>query len=126
MTKFSITLFQNRLTSIGEKKEYTWPDFVAEFEHQVGQKDGVAFTAGAFAGNERKVIKALSRSLVILDVEQIASTETGEIGRQPPGVNELAAKLTAQNVSALIYTTHTHFPDAPRYRVIFPLDRTII
>jgi erythromycin esterase-like protein len=120
MSEFSITLFKNRLTNFGEKKEYNWPGFVAEFEHQVGQKDGVAFTAGTFAENERKAIKALSRYLVILDVEQITSTETGEIGRQPPSVNELAAKLTAQNMAAVVYTTHSHSPNAPRYRVIFP------
>ena len=126
MTKLSITFFENKLSSIGKKNEFTWSDFKAEFVHQVGPKDGVAFTAGTFAGNERKTIKASSRDLIILDVEQITSMETGEIYRQPPDVDKLAAILTAQNMAALIYTTHSHSPDAPRYRVIFPLDETII
>jgi len=122
MTTVTITLFKNKLTNEGEPRTTSWADFVQQFKHQVGPKDGLAFTGGTFVGNHRKAQNAQMRSLVVLDVEQLESSKTGGSGQQPPSVNVLADILKTLGWTAVIYTTHSHRPDTPRYRVVLLLD----
>ena len=122
MTKIVITLFKSSTASIGVVRSVEWADFAPEFKHEVGPKDGTAFACGTFKDSHRTTKQAQSRSIVGLDVEQIASLSTGEIGPQPPSVDALAAKIKATGYAAVIYTTHSHSPEAPRYRVVMPLD----
>ena len=122
MNTVTVTLFKNKLSNEGEPKNTSWADFAQQFKHQVGPKDGLAFTGGTFVGNHRKANNAQMRSLVVLDVEQLASSKTGGSGQQPPSLNVLADRLKKLGWSAVIYTTHSHKPDAPRYRVVLLLD----
>jgi len=123
MSTINITLFKNKHASIGENRSPTWDEFASELKHKIGPKDGLAFTAGTFVGNIRKIESAQSRSIICLDIEQIKPSKTGELGPQPPTVNILATKLKSLDLTAIIYTTHSHRPDAPRYRVILLLDQ---
>ena len=122
MNTVTVTLFKNKLSNEGEPKTTSWADFAQQFKHQVGPKDGLAFTGGTFVGNHRKANNAQMRSLVVLDVEQLASSKTGGSGQQPPSVNVLADRLKKHGWSAVIYTTHSHKPDAPRCRLVLLLD----
>jgi len=124
MTTISITLFKNHLASLGETRSTTWKEFSRELKHKSGPKDGLAFTCGTFVGNVRKAQNAQTRTLISMDVEQLKSTRTDEIGNQPPSVNVLADRLKKLGWSAVIYTTYSHKSDAPRYRVVLQFDKT--
>lgn len=122
MNNISITLFESSTAKIGEIRTLPWPAFASELKHRVGPKDGTAFACGTFKDGHRTSNKVQSRKIVAIDVEQIVSRSTGEIGPQPPSVDALAEKIRATGYAAVIYTTHSHTPDAPRYRVVMRFD----
>lgn len=123
MPNITITYVKNRFANVGEAKTISWTEFANELRHQIGTKDGTAFTSGTFVGNHRKASNAQSRAIFVYDAEQMVSPATGEIGQQPPSVNVLAARIKRAGYAAVIYTTYSHKPDAPRYRVGLLLDR---
>lgn len=90
--------------------------------HQEGEKDGLALTCAAFKRDVlpgygiRGNANLLSRSLIALDIE--TSTATGEVPVPLPAV---ADYLAAKRLAAVLWTTHSHTPEEPRYRVLMPL-----
>jgi hypothetical protein len=86
-------------------------------DHRPGDKDGVALICGLFAPGETRSSKTvLERELIALDVEQ--NKETGEV---PPDPESVTHYLMAKRLAAVIWTTHSHTIELPRYRILLPL-----
>lgn len=75
-------------------------------------KDHGGFVAGVLKGGRRKVDTVVSRSMVALDGDRI----------EPEFLEDYEKKVSY--VSAL-YSTHSHTPDTPRVRLVFPLARDV-
>lgn len=75
-------------------------------------KDIGGFIGGYCVNGQRKAGSVLHRQLVTLDMDY--------------GKKDLWEDITLlYGCAALIYSTHKHKPEAPRYRVVIPLDREV-
>jgi putative DNA primase/helicase len=88
------------------------PETFAEYTNmtktqQSKAKDTGGFVGGGLKGGRRKAQNVLSRSLIALDAD-FADVE-------------FADRVRALGYEAVIYSTHSHTPEKPRLRVIFPL-----
>lgn len=114
------------------KPEYlTWDEFVdrlrkvrrtsetmAQYDkmHNIGRgkiKDGPAFVGGLVRGGRRKKENVDTRSLITLDVDH---ADDGFL---------FAAELVLGGTAYVIYSTHSHRPEKPKYRLIVPADRSM-
>jgi len=114
------------------KPEYlTWAEFVdklrkvrrtSETMDQYGKmqnvgrgkvKDGPAFVGGLVRGGRRKKENVDTRSLITLDVDH--------------GEDDFSftCELVLGGSAYVIYSTHSHRPDRPKYRLIVPVDRAM-
>ena len=75
-------------------------------------KDKGGFVGGRLKNNRRKVEAVVNRSMLTLDVD---NAETGFIERFTTGCR----------YTAVLYTTHSHTPEAPRVRLLLPFTRDI-
>ena len=73
-------------------------------------KDHGGFVAGVLAGGRRKVVE--SRSMIALDGDRIDKDFLDNYDANAP-------------FTSFLYTTHSHTPENPRVRLIFPLTRDI-
>ncbi|KEO84772.1 virulence protein E [Tumebacillus flagellatus] len=115
------------------KPEYlTWDEFVdrlrkvrrtsetiAEYDkmHNIARhkaKDGPAFVGGLVRGGRRKKENVDTRSLITLDADHI--TDDGFL---------FACELVLGGTAYAVYSTHSHRPHAPKYRLVVPADRTM-
>ena len=76
-------------------------------------KDVGGFVAGALNGPRRTVSAVEDRSVVTLDLDNIPAGETDLI----------LSRVEALGCGYCIYSTRKHRPEAPRLRVLIPLDR---
>lgn len=77
-------------------------------------KDVGGYVAGALTGPRRKAGTVAGRDVLTLDLDNI-----------PPGATDsVCARVEALGCGYCIYSTRKHRPDAPRLRVLLPLDRT--
>ena len=81
-----------------------------------GERDGIkdkgGFVAGKLKGVRRKKTEVLSRSMITLDGDRLS-----------PGFFEEYEEK--HHCLTVVYTTHTHLPDAPRARLLMPLQRDV-
>lgn len=77
-------------------------------------KDGPAFVGGLVRGGRRKKENVDTRSLITLDADH-----TGD------GDFLFAAELVLGGSAYVIYSTHSHRPDKPKYRLIILVDRAM-
>ena len=93
----------------------TVADYKAMTKTQRGKvKDIGGFVGGAVLdGGRRKADAILSRSLVTLDIDY---------GK--PGTVETVRELL-DGTAWCLYSTHSHTPEAPRYRLVLPLSREV-
>lgn len=115
------------------KPEYlTWGEFVDRLRkvrrtsetmaaydklHNIGRqkiKDGPAFVGGLVRGGRRKKENVDTRSLITLDADHIH--DDGFL---------FACELVLGGTAYVVYSTHSHRPDKPKYRLIVPADRTM-
>lgn len=75
-------------------------------------KDHGGFVAGVLKGGRRKVDTVVSRSMVALDGDRIEPEFLERYEKDIP-------------YASALYTTHSHTPDAPRVRLVFPLARDV-
>ena len=68
----------------------------------------------------RKAVNARTRTAITLDIEE--SKATGEL---PPAVGDIVHRLQALALASVAWTTHSHVPARPRYRVLVPLSAEI-
>jgi hypothetical protein len=113
--------------AIGDPERMTWAAFCDVFGwRREGEKDGPNFIPARFKmepdGRHVRRLKRnlLARTAVALDCE--VNKETGE---PPPVIGDAVARIIAAGWAAVVYTSHNHRPDAPRYRIVLPLSEEI-
>ena len=74
-------------------------------------KDIGGFVGGALSSGRRKAANVLNRSLVTLDLDDAVSSAWDD------------AALWGWRMA--MYSTHSHTPEQPRLRMVFPLDRVV-
>ena len=110
------TFFRDAHDRYGQRVATTWDALAARcLDHRTGEKDGPALSAGIFDG-PRGNANLVERAFVALDIE--ANPATGEV---PVDVEIKADYLAARGIMCAIWSTHSHTPDRPRYRVLLPL-----
>lgn len=77
-------------------------------------KDVGGFVGGALSGPRRKAGAVAGRDLLTLDLDHIP----------PGGTQDVLRRLEGLMCGYCVYSTRKHAPEAPRLRVLFPLDRT--
>src|SRR5699024_6340386 len=75
-------------------------------------KDHGGFVAGVLSGGRRLVSTVASRSMIALDGDYVAGEFLSEFKNLTP-------------YTSCFYTTHSHMPDNPRIRIVFPLTRDV-
>lgn len=114
------TFYRDSHDNLGIQVITTWQRLVERLSrHEVGNKDGPALACATFNGLRRNA-NIVERSMVALDIE--ASQRTGEV---PIPFAAMADHLAVRRVQAMIWTTHSHAPDMPRYRVLMPLSEPL-
>lgn len=93
------------------------PESAEEYAHFTkAQKDTVkdhgGFVAGVLQGGRRKIDTVESRSMIALDGDRI-------------NAEFLEGYESAAPYTSVLYSTHSHTPDSPRVRVVFPLTRNV-
>ncbi|MBM6680073.1 virulence-associated E family protein [Pseudoflavonifractor capillosus] len=76
-------------------------------------KDVGGFVAGTLNGPRRKASAVTGRDVLTLDLDNIPAGDTESV----------CARVAALGYGYCIYSTRKHRPDAPRLRVLLPLDR---
>ena len=77
-------------------------------------KDVGGYVAGALNGVRRKAGTVVGRDVLTLDLDNIPAGATDSV----------CARVETLGCGYCIYSTRKHRPDAPRLRVLLPLDRT--
>ena len=131
MNEYTVSVGRSRTETNWVKKTVTWdaltrrlkavkrtPESVADYKAmsrpQRGKvKDTGGFVGGAIDGGRRKGDSITSRSLVTLDIDY-GQADTPEI----------IADVLYDTAWAL-YSTHSHTPEAPRFRLVVPLSREV-
>jgi len=80
-------------------------------EYRTKQKDQGGFVGAYMQGGRREKSAVMHKQLVALDADYLKT--------------DLISRLKALPIASMYYTTHSHTPAAPRYRVLFPLDRPV-
>lgn len=94
--------------SLAEYLRYTKPK-------QDDLKDVGGFVAGTLQGGHRKANAVTGRDVLTLDIDHVAAGGTDDVLRRVDGLG----------CGYAVYSTRKHSPDAPRLRVLLPLDRTV-
>ena len=131
MKTYKITTGRSRLETDWKQREITWPQLCAKLakakrtaetaaeykamsKAQRGKvKDCGGFVGGTLRGARRKATEVTGRSLVTLDIDY---------GKA--GVADIVADALAGTAWCL-YTTHSHTPQEPRFRLVIPLSREV-
>lgn len=114
------TFFRDSHDRDGRRASVTWEALAQRCaQHDEGEKDGGAICGAIFNGS-RSNANLVERTLVALDIE--SHPVTGEV---PLPFDAMADYLAARGVQSVIWTTHSHTADAPRYRVLLPLEAPI-
>ena len=113
----------------GTPETLTWTDIVSIIadNRRIGEKDGCDLIPVRFERESgrprvvrRKAVNARARTAILLDIEQ--NKATGEL---PPPVTDSVNRLNALQLASVVWTTHSHTAERPRYRVMVPLDSEI-
>lgn len=123
-----IAVAKTRLAKNWKNRKVRWSDLVkrcrntvrthetvadylrAPQEEQARIKDVGGFVGGYLAGGLRKTGNVTMRSVATLDIDF--------------GTENVWEDFTLQfDFAALLYSTHKHTPEKPRYRLVFPLSR---
>ena len=129
--EFQISVGRSRTETAWMNKTVTWQSLTARLQTvkrtaesvadyramsrpQKGKvKDNGGFVGGTISGGRRKGDSLTARSLVTLDIDYGVS-DTPDI---------IADVL--YGTAWCLYSTHSHTPDAPRYRLVVPLSREV-
>lgn len=113
--------------AIGDPERTTWGCFADVFWwRREGAKDGPSLVPARFTlepdGRHVRRLKRnlLARTAIAIDCE--TNKTTGEI---PPALGAAVARLRTARWAAVIYTSHNHRAEAPRYRIVLPLSEEI-
>lgn len=128
--KFNIAIGKSRTDKKWKNQQIEWDEFkdrvskthrtaetIDEYfsfkkDRQDEIKDVGGFVGGYLSGGRRLVSSVLNRQLITMDADS--------------ATKDFWEKFCLQYDSeALIYSTHKHTPESPRYRLIIPLDREV-
>ena len=130
MREFKISCASSRKAAKWKNMKITWPDlcsrlkttkFTAETQEEYramskddrdAAKDKGAFVGGSLKDGRRKIVNVECRSLITHDVD---SPELDFLDRFTQGFQ----------YAAVVYSTHSHTPEKPRYRVVIALAEDI-
>lgn len=91
----------------------TFAEYLSVKKDRQGEiKDIGGFVGGYLNGGRRKANTVAERSLLALDIDQGSADFWGTF-------------QMLYDCGAALYSTHSHSPDAPRYRLLIPLDRSV-
>ncbi len=131
--KITLSVANTRKSILWQPWETTISGLYAKLEHPVRSTESMAeylglkkaqqdelkdvggFVGGTLDGGRRKANAVTGRDLVTLDFDAIP----------PYGDQPIIITLERMGYGYAAYTTRKHMPQAPRLRVIFPLDRTV-
>lgn len=100
---------------VPQRSTETVAEYLAMTKGQQDQlKDVGGYVAGALNGTRRKANAVAGRDIITLDLDSIPNGQTEDV----------CARVEALGCGYCIYSTRKHRPDAPRLRVLLPLDRT--
>jgi predicted P-loop ATPase len=135
--KFQLLSFQNRYAKTGVIQELSFETMFNAFqknairtketmeEYKKGDrdfklkcKDKGGFIAGTSDGNTRDALSITSRNMITLDMDYCPTNVLDIIREKQDVKKEL-------NFRFLVYSTHSHTPQEPRYRIIVPLTEVI-
>lgn len=110
--------------------DWPWSKLVAMLsrKRRQGPKDGACMVLAQFemdpGGPNQRVRRQAKnlrmRTAVALDIE--TNKQTGAV---PPSVTEAIARIEALHLSAVVYTSHSHTPDLPRFRVVVQITEPV-
>lgn len=127
--RFTVSRFNKAIVSgpaYGDMQTTTWSDFTTQIQQRrQGQKDGpnVIFATFRLEPNgrvRRTADNLVARTAIALDIE--ASKETGGV---PPSITDAANRVKDQGWKAVVYSSHSHTEEAPRYRIVVPLSHEV-
>ncbi len=101
--------------------EGTWGELAALLAHghqERDDKDGPGVVLAEMSKPYRAAANVARFDAVLMDMDSHGDT-------QPPHPEDAADMLAAAGLAGVIYTTHSHTDDAPRYRVVVPLAEPI-
>ena len=115
--------------ALGTPETLAWVDLsdIVSNNRRVGAKDGCNLIPSRFEREpgkprvvRRKAVNARARTAIALDIEE--NKATGEL---PPIIGDVVHRLQTLALATIVWTTHSHVPGRPRYRVLVPLSREI-
>ena len=128
--QLDIATAHSRLSKKWKNKKWKWSELVARCqetkrtgesvkeylkmtrEEQSDIKDVGGFVGGYLSGGTRKTANVMWRSVATLDIDY--------------GTANVWDDFTLQfDFAAMLYSTHKHTADKPRYRLVFPLSRNV-
>lgn len=130
MNEIWLSVGRHRKETKWKNKKFTWPELLQRFsqcqytgetvkeyaamslDEQAPIKDVGGFVGGSIQGGRRKKGAISYRTLVTLDLDDAPADFFFEFA-------------LSYSCAACVYSTHKHTPDAPRLRLIIPLDREI-
>lgn len=128
---FVVSVGESRKSKKWKRTNFKWPDFVERCTQTLRTKETAAqyaalskdakgdikdvggFVAGSLNGERRKKENIISRSMLTLDLDFVA-TSAADLW------DEIDASL---EYTALVYSSHSHTPEKPRLRLIIPASR---
>ena len=78
-------------------------------------KDVGGFVGGELSDGKRRAASVKGRDIIVLDLDNLP----------PGGTDDILRRLDGLGCGYCCYSTRKHRPEAPRLRVILPLDRTV-
>jgi hypothetical protein len=130
---YPVVFFDYKKSTLGHLEELTWEEFCNRIRHkQCDDKEQAGLFAGALLkedhhprtgeiGHRRCKEHVERRSLVILDIDCKESHAL-----KAPQALEIVDRLKHHwKGQWAFYTSHSHTPQAPRYRIVFPIDATL-
>lgn len=131
MTKINISTGQSRKEMNWKNVEVSWENFCEKLKTPVRTKEthkeylsmskddqGIikdvgGFVGGTINGGRRSINSIISRSCLTLDIDFATKEFWGDF-------------CMLYSCEAILYTTHKHCPESPRYRLIIPLSREVL
>lgn len=126
-----ISTAKSRKSKDWKEKAVTWEKFLALFktpkvgketmeeylalpkDRQDALKDVGGFVGGTLKDGIRKAQNVLSRSLITLDLDNMADSDTEDVYRS----------IDLLGYRALVYSTRKHQAQKPRLKIVFPLEK---
>ena len=130
MREFKIAVANSRKAARWRNTKSTWPDLCARLRNTIytaenseeywamskddrdAAKDKGAFVGGSLRNGRRKIVDVECRSLITHDVDH-------------PEPDFFDRFMRGFPYAAVIYSTHSHLPESPRYRVVIALEEDI-